>query len=769
MKLAKTSLIVAALAVAFVSKAAVLSVDINDASQPANTQSGFSPLVSSGAPFSTLGGTFGACTLTIAGIGETLQSAVRNSPTNSDTLATAALYQDFVYGGVAKGNGLSITITGLTPRQSYLVEIWSFDALASGGLVSDWTANGVLVASKFSFSPTSVSSGGFAFTAVASDTGAIYITGIHDASAATGAAVFLNAIQVSTATVSTPDPYVTSWLTTYSGKYARIYTNNAMKASGTSLTTWSNGSQNQSTPAYVGVQEIYSSTNWLYIRSSGLASHIMGPWLNGAFPNLPINTKSFWRIPRTNSVPASKTLTGLGAIGYFVDGVAMFDGRDAFYWNGSSEPQGSGYWNRDAFVNEGPTFDPGYAHQPNDGSHHYHASPIALRYQLGDHVDYDATSDTYSESTNAVLRHSPILGWVGDGFPVYGPFGFSSASNSASGIRRMISGYVIRNGQFGTSNLTANGRTTIPQWAVRLYGNVASNILAGPAVSTSYPLGRYMEDNDYLADLGFTQGVDFDLDQYNGRWCVTPEFPNGIYAYFVSVNSNGTPVFPYNIGRAYYGSVTGGAATSFTETVATNFLGGPNLRDTLNRPSRSGNNIVLTWSGIEGGTYRVDSETSLSSSNWTSLGTNLVSGGSVGSFTNVNGATDAARFYRLARTALASYDPVSGTSGGGGGGSGILSVSPTSASRGASFTLTINLDPAVNPPPAMAPINSVTVGSITGTGNNHVSQTQVTSVITIPANATLGAQTVTLVFPGPPNNPGNTVTYTLPNGFTINP
>ena len=52
--------------------------------------------------------------------------------------------------------------------------------------------------------------------------------------------------------------------------------------------------------------------------------------------------------------------------------------------------------------------------------------------------------------------------------------------------------------------------------------------------SSNYPLGRYMEDNDYLGDHGYVQGVDFDLDEYNGRWCFTPDFPKGTYAYFVS-------------------------------------------------------------------------------------------------------------------------------------------------------------------------------------------------------------------------------------------
>jgi hypothetical protein len=27
-----------------------------------------------------------------------------------------------------------------------------------------------------------------------------------------------------------------------------------------------------------------------------------------------------------------------------------------------------------------------------------------------------------------------------------------------------------------------------------------------------------------LGDLGYTNGVQFDLDEYNGRQCVTPEF-----------------------------------------------------------------------------------------------------------------------------------------------------------------------------------------------------------------------------------------------------
>ncbi len=543
-----------------------------------------------------------------------------------------------------------------------------------------------------------------------------------------------------------------------------------MKTAGTSVTTWGNGTDNQTSPAYCGVQEVYSSSNWVYLRSTGLGSHVMGPWyLNSGhttiFPNLPINTKTLFRIPRNPTIPTTKSTNGLGAIGYFVDGVAMYNSWDAYAWNGSAEANNvsGALWYRDAYVNEGATFDPGNAHQPQSGQYHYHANPPALRYLLGDNVSFNSSTDTYSEDTNH-LHHSPILGWAEDGLPIYGPYGYSNPTNPASGVRRMVSGYVIRNGSNGTTNLSSTGRTTIPAWASRATGHstTLSSAEYGPSVSTSYPLGRYMEDNDYLGDLGKTKGVDFDLDEYNSRFCVTPEFPNGTNVYFVAIAADGTPVFPYNIGRCYCGSPTGGSVTSVTETVTTNILAGPNSSLTLSSPTKpSSSTVTLVWASVEGGTYQVLCSTN-PATGWTTNKTGIASQG-INTQTNLT-STNTFAFYRVARTALATYDSVSGASGG----SGILSVSPTSANHGTTFTLTINLDPSVSPPPQMAPVNSVTVGSYSGTSLTHVSQTQVTASITLPSNATTGAQTVTVVFPGPPGNPSQTVTYTLANGFTVN-
>ncbi len=468
-------------------------------------------------------------------------------------------------------------------------------------------------------------------------------------------AVALNAVTLRA------DPQLTSWLTTYTGKYARIYQTDGDKNAGNAVTTWSRGNTTQTLPAYSGLQAVYSSAAWVYIRSTGFGSHIMGPWYLNAghtmnFPNFPTNQHALYRIPRTPATNSTHALTGLGAIGYFVDGVAMFDSRDGFYWNGASEVggPGNGSWNRDAYVNEGVTFDPAYAHQPGNGQYHYHANPIALRYLLGDHVDYNATTKTYAEATTAVTQHSPLLGWVRDGFPIYGPYGYSNPRNPASGVRRMISGYQLRNGSAGTDNLSATGRTAIPAWATR----AGESATAGPPVNT-YPLARYMEDNAYLGDLinpntgsNFVLGVDFDLNEWNTRWCVTPEFPNGTWAYFVCIASNGAPVFPYNIGRTFFGNAAGGT-TTLSEAVTTNFVGGASAALTLATPVVSNNVVTLTWSATEGGTYRV--EASGNGTTWTTNASGISAVQHTGTSTTANNGTN--QFFRVTRTALATYDP----------------------------------------------------------------------------------------------------------------
>jgi len=483
--------------------------------------------------------------------------------------------------------------------------------------------------------------------------------------------LFGAALSVASAFAQTSDdPRYTSWLISASGTYARLYESTTAQLAGNAVTTWSRGQGVQSTPTYAGVNQVSYSNDWVYIRGSGLGFHAMGPWyLNenktNDFPNYPGNTDVLYRIPRTPTVATTKTLTNMGAIGYFVDGVAMFDSTDTFSYSTSNasdaspvanfQGRGDGVWNRDAYVNEGVTFDPAFAHQAGS-LYHYHANAPALRHQLGDNVTYDTSTKTYSEDSTNATKHSPIVAWSRDGYPVYGPYGYRDANDSSSGIRRMISGYVKRDGTKGTTDLNATGRTTLPAWAAIAQNSgtaVATNV-QGPAVSAAYILGHYLEDYAYLGDLSQTQGTDFDLDLYNGRTGVTPEFPQGTYAYFLSVETDGTPRFPYIIGRWFNGSPDGASVNSISETV-TEYARGAPTAELLVSATPNGDSVDVAWNSVEGASYTVESSTD--ATNWTSLNSSVASSGITTTYT----ATESTH-YRVTMASIETYD-TTGTTG----------------------------------------------------------------------------------------------------------
>src|SRR5262249_42073526 len=134
----------------------------------------------------------------------------------------------------------------------------------------------------------------------------------------------------------------------------------------------------------------------------------------------------------------------------------------------AGNPQGGGggdnIWVRNAVAVESVTFDKSNAHQPGNGEYHYHNNPAALRLQLGDNIAYDAWHDAYAEDASA-LHHSPILGWSYDGYPVYGPYGYADPTDPASGARRLVSGFVLRDGTQGTTDLRVTGRHTLASWS----------------------------------------------------------------------------------------------------------------------------------------------------------------------------------------------------------------------------------------------------------------------------------------------------------------
>lgn len=415
------------------------------------------------------------------------------------------------------------------------------------------------------------------------------------------------------------EPILSSWYTVHSGDPARIYRTEADREAGRSVTTWSNGRQTQAVPADTGVQAVAASANWVYVRSTGLGSQIMGPWYMDAqhyrtFPNLPTDQRILFAFPRHPVVMNHYSRQGLGDIGLTVDGVPIFDANDAFSYaheyGRDADPragigQGDHIWERDAYVNEGMTFDAGLGHQQNWGRYHYHADAIALRYELGDHVDFDPGTKMYHESTGPVTRHSPILGWMKDGYPLYGPYGYANPTNAASGVRRMVSGFELRDGSAGADDLRVTGRNTLPAWDARERGRSAelAESETGPAVGGRYPLGHFLQDYAFKGDLGKKQGQDYDLDELNGRWCVTPEFPQGTYAYFTTITATGQSAFPYTMGRSYHGMPWGRQIREIRETVQVVFTS-PGVTDAATGTRRGPASATMVWTPNEGGQYQ---------------------------------------------------------------------------------------------------------------------------------------------------------------------
>jgi hypothetical protein len=142
----------------------------------------------------------------------------------------------------------------------------------------------------------------------------------------------------------------------------------------------------------------------------------------------------------------------------------------------------------------------------------YPSNPKILRHTLSDNVQ--GVNANYDEKTSGFV-HSPILGWAYDGNPIYGPYGYSQALNESSGISRQTSSYALN-----TTSLATRPSTSV------------------------YPLGAFVQDYNFAQGNG-------SLDRNNGRFCKTPEYPNGRYCYFITVDNDGAGKYPYILGTTY--------------------------------------------------------------------------------------------------------------------------------------------------------------------------------------------------------------------------
>ncbi|MEP7196352.1 MAG: YHYH protein [Saprospiraceae bacterium] len=299
----------------------------------------------------------------------------------------------------------------------------------------------------------------------------------------------------------------------------------------------------------------YSATS-VYITATGIPAYPTGPFLDGN-PSKATNQNAIFKFP-LNPVEnkGTPTATTGGNIGIFINGVALFDYRDGVAWNATTNslcggpgnppcPGGMGTvqdWNRDAILAERGGFDCSKAH-PAMGNYHHHQNPSAFKLDLKVISNvcnlYDADGLYAIDST----KHSPLLGFAYDGFPIYGAYGYKNVDGTG-GIVRIKSSYSLR-------NITL--RNTSP---------TGSAVSSGPIVSPTYPLGYFREDYQYKTTTAATPDY---LDEHNGRFCITPEYPKGIYCYFTTVDANWNSTYPYVVGPTFYGVFANRKVTSVNE------------------------------------------------------------------------------------------------------------------------------------------------------------------------------------------------------------
>lgn len=212
--------------------------------------------------------------------------------------------------------------------------------------------------------------------------------------------------------------------------------------------------------------------------------------------------------------------TSLGAMGIAVNGVVLFNPSAASGpLPGGNDMPAPGFHYNAVFNQNAYGVDLAGGHPEQSGEYHYHSG--AFLYNAFNNVKVTASNSYFNTSSyngdhyRHPDGHSKIVGFCFDGYPIYGPYGYTIATDNNSGITQQQSSY----------------RTKTNEASGRQYSY------------SSKPAGTFIEDYEYIANTGT-------LDQHNGKYCITPEYPDGTYAYFLSFEQNAltTPVYPYIFG-----------------------------------------------------------------------------------------------------------------------------------------------------------------------------------------------------------------------------
>lgn len=216
------------------------------------------------------------------------------------------------------------------------------------------------------------------------------------------------------------------------------------------------------------------------IVANGIPDHSFGTFPNRNNPNRIVPQQYAFRVPSDPKPAAKPTPIGMNAFGVAINGVP-FDPAAAEWFNRDPE-SGWQYEALSGFVDLGMDFN--NAHVQPGGAYHYHGVPEGL-------VDALAQDDM------------ALVGYAADGFPIYARNGYADTDDPDSDVVALRSSYRLKSGDRPD----------------------------GPGGSYD---GTFVEDWEFVPGAG-------DLDECNGRFGVTPQYPDGTYYYGLT---DGFPFIP---------------------------------------------------------------------------------------------------------------------------------------------------------------------------------------------------------------------------------
>lgn len=237
------------------------------------------------------------------------------------------------------------------------------------------------------------------------------------------------------------------------------------------------------------------------LAANGLPDHEVGTFPNSNNPSA-ISAQTvavtFPLEPKLTSEAGTPVMT----VAYILNGVKVEVGTAGRCTDAgvcTAAGGSGGQWTMDAVGENSFDFgnDDSHGHVQPTGTYHYHGIPEGFV--------------TLLNKGEAMT----LVGWAVDGFPIYASYGHTDAADATSAIKEVT----------GTFTLKAT-------------------LDAGRPSTDVYGPGAFTQDWEYTANSG-------DLDECNGRFGVTPEFPSGIYHYYLA------DTFPFGQ-RCVKGTVTGG-------------------------------------------------------------------------------------------------------------------------------------------------------------------------------------------------------------------